>query len=226
MTRHTPTVALPLLLAALLLAACTKDSYEQGTGELSLTQADFVELPTNSEGYATTAVTDDEVTYQLTTPIHQGNVSWVAKPDTFYRAALYYNKVDKHAAQPVSVSRVNTLRPAVLNDNEPLLTHPITLESVWTSKQGKYLNIGFYLKTSDTSASGLKHTLSVIDKGTVTHPDGTVTALLHFYHNQADIPQYYSNKYYLSVLCDKMTCDSIRLTVNTYDGEVVRTLKR
>ena len=60
----------------------------------------------------------------------------------------------------------------------------------------------------------------------MTHPDGTVTALLHFYHNQADIPQYYSNKYYLSVLCDKMTCDSIRLTVNTYDGEVVRTLKR
>ena len=89
MTRHTLTVALPLLLAALLLAACTKDSYEQGTGELSLTQADFVELPTNSEGYATTAVTDNEVTYQLTTPIHQGNVSWVAKPDTFYRAALY-----------------------------------------------------------------------------------------------------------------------------------------
>ena len=52
-----PFSAVLSLLVAALVAACTKDSYDQGTGELSLVQADFVELPTNSEGYATTAVT-------------------------------------------------------------------------------------------------------------------------------------------------------------------------
>ncbi|MGN0220980.1 MAG: hypothetical protein ACI4BA_02510 [Prevotella sp.] len=217
---------LSLLGMALLTAACTKDSYNQGTGELSLVQADFVELPTNSEGFATTAVTDDGNTLQLTTPLHQDNTPWIAKADTFYRAALYYNKVDESTAQPVSVSSIPTLRPVQLKEDETILTHPITLESVWKSKGGKYLNIGFYLKTSDTSSSGLKQTISVIYEGTVTHPDGMVTAHLRLYHDQADVPQYYSNKYYLSVLCDQLVCDSVRLTVNTYDGEIIRTLKR
>lgn len=223
--RLTP-IVLSLLGMVLLTVACTKDSYNQGTGELSLVQADFVELPTNSEGFATTAVTDDGNTLQLTSPLHQGNASWIAKADTFYRAALYYNKVDESTVQPVSASSIPTLRPVVLKEDEPLLTHPITLESIWSSKKGKYLNIGFYLKTSDTSSSELKQTISVIHEGNVTHPDGKVTAHLRLYHDQADIPQYYSSKYYLSVLCDLLTCDSIRLTVNTYDGEIIRTLKR
>ena len=60
----------------------------------------------------------------------------------------------------------------------------------------------------------------------MNHPDGTTTAHLRFYHDQADIPQYYSNKYYLSVLCDQLVCDSICIVVNTYDGEMTRTLKR
>ena len=221
-----PFSAVLSLLVAALFAACTKDSYDQGTGELSLVQADFVELPTNSEGMATAAVTDDGHTYQLTTPLHQGNASWIAKADTFYRAALYYNKVNENTAQPVSVSRIPTVRPTLLDADEPMMAHPITLESVWKSKGGKYLNIGFYLKTSDTSASGLKQTISIIHEGTVTHPDGTTTAHLRFYHDQADIPQYYSNKYYLSVLCDQLACDSICIMVNTYDGEMTRTLKR
>lgn len=204
-----------IALAAAVLAGCTTDSYDSGTGYYSLMRADFVEAHSAADNTIDYIVTDagDRL---LLSP--RTSASWIEKADTFYRAIAYYNPAGSDAAEPLSLSSVPVLVPVKASNYESISTDPVRTESLWMSANGKYINMGIYLKVGQIDEGAELHAIGIIDDGTVTNPDGTRTARLRLYHSQGDVPEYYSSKYYVSIPCDRITADSVAVTINTYDG--------
>ena len=206
-------------VVAMTLAACSADSYDEGTGAFSLTQADFVELHSAAKGVADRAVTDDGRTLTLAPPL---SAEWLTTPDSTYRAVLYYNLTDGNRAETVAASQVPTLRPRPLEEGDVAHTDPVRFESMWMSAGGKYLNIGMYIKTGRSGDGGALQTIGMIDDGTTDNPDGTVTANMRLFHDQGGVPEYYSSRLYVSMACRDIAADSISVTLVSYDGTVNR----
>lgn len=211
-----------LTLAIAALTACERDSYDKGTGAYSLTTADFVEAHTDADRLVGSAETDGGQQLTLTQPLAP---AWATVADTTYRAILYYNQAEGSRVQPLSITQVAVFTPKPRAELEQVKTAPLTFESAWMSRGGKYLNVGFYLKTGEVAGDDRpRHTLGVVGDGTRQNADGTRTALVTLYHDQGGVPEYYSNKYYISILCSDCECDSIALSINTYKGMVVKTV--
>lgn len=208
---------------ALALTACETDTYEKGQGEYSLTQADFVTAYTAADKTVATVLSDDGTPYTLTPPQQP---SWATVPDTAYRAVLYYNKVSETTAQPVSLSLIPTLIPRPDSLFKDKKTDPVTLESVWRSKNGRYINMALYLKVGQTSEPNLTQTVALMAEDTLVNADQTRTITLRFYHDQGGIPEYYSQKYYLSIPTDSIQADTLRLIVNSYEGEISKRVNK
>lgn len=211
-----------LLIGTLLLTACEQSSYDEGTGELSLTQADFVEAFTDNHGATYKVVVDDGEEMMLTAPVTRKGM---LRPDTTYRAILYYNKTSALQAEAVSWSAVPTIVPTPLSEVKEMKTDPISFESLWMSCAGKYLNLGCYLKVGDTQGEQQKHTLGVVLTHKQRNDDGSSTAYLTLYHDQGGVPAYYSSKFYISIICSSLNCDSVCLTLPTFQGELVKRVK-
>lgn len=92
----------------LLLFSCETDSYEKGQGKYSLMRADFAELTVNSQQQGVGFVTDEGEQLALANPL---TASWITRPDTTYRAIVYYNKVENGRAEIVSLGRMGVLSP-------------------------------------------------------------------------------------------------------------------
>lgn len=212
---------LTFIAVALAFAACHNDSYETGQGTYSLTQADFVEAHTLSIGLVTSVVTDEGLSFSLSKPVQ---AKWASNGDSAYRALLYYNNVGDGVAEPISMSQVPTLHPAPLAQNETIKTDPVKFESAWVSKSGKYLNLGLYMKVGKSDNDSAHQTIGMVYESTTTYDNGRRTAHLRFYHDQGDVPQYYSSRYYVSVPCKDIDADTVEVSVFTYDGVVVRSL--
>lgn len=202
------------------LASCQTDSYDKGEGELSLTRADFVVAHANNEKKIDQVVTDDGQTLTLQTPT---SAKWITTADSLYRAVLYYNQretTDK-TVEPVALSQITTLSPLPLEKfKEGIKTDPITFESIWKSRNGKYINIGMYLKIGQIDNNEVHHTVGIAMEKVQTNADQTSTAYLTFYHDQGDVPEYYSSKYYISIPCNEIKADSVCITINSYKGIV------
>lgn len=202
------------------LASCQTDSYDKGEGELSLTRADFVVAHANNEKKIDQVVTDDGQTLTLQTPT---SAKWITTADSLYRAVLYYNQretTDK-TVEPVALSQITTLSPLPLEKfKEGIKTDPVTFESIWKSRNGKYINIGMYLKIGQIDNNEVHHTVGIAMEKVQTNADQTSTAYLTFYHDQGDVPEYYSSKYYISIPCNEIKADSVCITINSYKGIV------
>ena len=202
------------------LASCQTDSYDKGEGELSLTRADFVVAHANNDKKIDQVVTDDGQTLTLQTPT---SAKWITTADSLYRAVLYYNQretTDK-MVEPVALSQITTLSPLPLEKfKEGIKTDPITFESIWKSRNGKYINIGMYLKIGQIDNNEVHHTVGIAMEKVQTNADQTSTAYLTFYHDQGDVPEYYSSKYYISIPCNEIEADSVCITINSYKGIV------
>ena len=96
------------LAFALIVTACTIDAYDKGEGELSLMRADLVLGFTDSERCVREVETDEGERLTLTAPLR---MSWMERPDSAYRMALYYNKVEDHQAETVAFGRVGVVVP-------------------------------------------------------------------------------------------------------------------
>lgn len=209
-------------MAVVALAACETDSYESGEGSLSLTRADFVELYTDSRAAVSRVVTDDGELLSLSaTPVPE----WVNRPDTVYRAVMYYDREGDGAATPVSIAPVPVLTPVAVEKFETVCTDPVRFESLWTSGSGKYLNIGMYLKNGTPGDADSHHTIGVVLDGITRNGDGTNTARLRLYHDQGGVPEYYSTRYYVSISGKAVDADSAAVTIVTYDGTVERRVR-
>ena len=215
---------LPIVLFAFVLSSCTKESYEQGDGQYSQLTADFAELTVNSRKQGVSFVTDEGVRYILQQSV---TASWIKTADSIYRATIYYNKVEEHTAEAVKVINMPTLIPrdASLYKRQP--QDPLGVESCWVTTNGKYLNMGLLLKNgrNDEGAEGT-HALSLVCDEVHLNDDQTRTAYYRLLHEQGEAPEYYTNRRYVSILLPtKDRPDSVRLTIQTYDGPVVRKFK-
>ena len=212
------------LIISLLLVfvSCEQDNYEKGEGSYSLLRGDFGEIKVNDDCQAISAITDDQDQLTLKDPY---SAKWIATPDTTYRCILYYNKVGTEA-EVVSLAQVPC--PAIIPLNkfeQEVRTDPVKLESIWLSKSGKYLNLSLQIKTGlsdDTTA--VQHLAFVADT-LLVNPDETRTLYLRLHHDQGNVPEYYSTQSYASLLTSNMPADSVRLTINTYAGLIVRTFQ-
>lgn len=205
-----------------VVSACSSDSYESGTGTYSLTRADFVEVHTVAPRTADYVMADDGSRLVLAAP---KSADWMEKSDTLYRAVMYYNLTEDGRAEVVSLAAIPVLRARPGEEfEEGVITDPVKFESLWLSASRRYVNIGFYLKNGTAEGSQAIHTIGVADEGTVGNADGTHTAVYRLYHDQGGVPEYYSSRYYVSIPCETIDADSVRLLINTYDGEIERVI--
>lgn len=212
-------VILPFYLFTFLFFACETESYETGQGKYSLTQADMCELMVNHQKQGASFVTDEGDAYTLK-PSY--TATWIETADTTYRAIIYYNKVDASQAEAVSIGEIPTLIPHEYWKFEDLQQDPIGVESAWLAKSGKYLNLGLLIKTGRINDKELPHSVGLAQDTLLTHPNGRRTAYYRLLHSQNGIPEYYTNRRYVSILLPTQHPDTIRLQIETYDGPLER----
>ena len=214
------------LLVIILVASCTQDAYEKGEGTYSLMRGDFAEANVNSNREVTSITTDDGEILPLTT---LATAQWISRPDTIYRCMLYYNKVEaadgKPAAEVISLGRVPCLYvKSLISFEKTYKDDPVKFESIWNSKSGKYLNLHLQLKTGYTEDSTAVQKLDIVTDSLISYPNGRRTLSLMLYHDQGNVPEYYSTQAYVSIPTTGLAVDSIRLYLNTYSGPVIKTL--
>ncbi len=207
-----------LLTAAALLTACEQDTYDKGDNSLSYLRADFVEAAVNSQKEVTAVTTDDGDRLQLTRPM---TATWIERQDTTYRAVLYYRtNAGEGMAEPVSLSHISTVSVKAADKIKGgMKTDPVSMESAWLSKNGRYLNLCLLVKTGTVEGESVAQTLGMARDSTVTAADGRKTSYLRLYHDQGTVPQYYTQRLYFSVQVAGMA-DSLVMAVQTYEGEI------
>lgn len=210
----------------LFAVSCTQEVYEKGDGEYSLMRGDFVEAHVNANKQIVSMTTDDGDQLPLSDPY---SAKWITKGDTTYRCMLYYNKVEKSKgqfeAEVISIGQVpcSIVQPLKEFDKE-FRTDPVKFESMWLSKSGKYLNVYLQLKTGVTEDTSAVQQLAFLTDTIMTYANGARTHHLLLHHDQNRVPEYYSTKAYVSIPTSQLTADSVRISINSYSGLVVKTL--
>ncbi len=212
-----------LIAAACLAAACQSDGYETGDGRYSYLRADLVEAHTAGAGTVTTVTTDEGERLTLASPLTAG---WATTPDSAYRAILYYSRTDgtSTTVEAHTIAAVAVCRPREAATFSKIVTDPVTFQSMWTGADGRYVNLALDLKTGTADTQDARQTVGIVLDSTVTRTDGRTVAFLRLYHDQGDVPQYYSSRTYLSIPTANIKADSAALTLVTYKGTVMRTV--
>lgn len=200
-------------------SSCTTDTYDKGEGELSMMRAELVEAHANGDKLIDWCMTDESERLVMTQP---QKVSGVQTADSIYRVMLYYNKVEK-GADIIAAAIIPTLAPHRIKD---MKTDPVRFESMWMSTSRRYLNMGLYLRTGETGNDKKHHTIGINLDTLIRNADGKRTAYLHFYHDQGGLPEYYSQRTFLSIPTDSIDADSVCLRVNTYQGVTEKRFKK
>lgn len=217
-----------------LLVACGNDPYDTGDGSLSYMRADFVEVSTNSSAEAVSAVSDDGKHLTLSPAI---GADWLTAKDSVYRALLYYNVAEGMDADFVSEATVKPIAvgsiivPNIINASSGNRTYPVDpvmLESMWMSKNGRYLNLDISVKVGIKDGKIGSQSIGVVYGGSYTVSDGSVVHRLVLAHGQNGVPEYYSSQVYVSIPLYRMPhaiakADCIEITVNGYGGKVTKT---
>lgn len=220
-------ILLPLVFA---LFACENEVYDTGDGPLSDMRADFVEAQTDADARMASVETDDGERLYLTGAV---TVGWMERPDTVYRALLYYNKVEAdggtYRAEPLGIQQVLVpLVTAVEALKDGLKADPLDFVSSWKSANGKYLNLELGVKTGTVDGSYGTQTLGLVCLGVDERADGTRLVRLALYHDQAGVPQYYTATVYLSIAVSRLPIeptegDEVSVDIETYGGTLTRT---
>ena len=204
---------------SLLTSSCTTDTYDKGEGDYSLLCAELVEAHANSDKQLDWCLTDESEQLMFTEPV---KASGIQTADSMYRALLYYNKVEE-GIEVVSIGLVNTIFPRRIKE---MKTDPVRFESMWMSTSRRYLNMGLYLKTGNATKKDQHHTIGLNIDTLILNGDGTRTARLTFYHDQGGLPEYYSQRSYISIPTDSIDADSIYLRVYSYEGVKEKRFKK
>ena len=203
-------------------ASCSNEGYDTGDGKYSYLTADLVLLHTNSAKNITALTLDDGTRLQFASPFV---AEWAAVPDTVYRALLYYDK-PASAAEAVTargVSQVPVVGVVDASTVTDLKTDPLGIESVWVSKNGSFVNMSLLLKAGSVD-DDTRQSIGLVCEGRSVDADGTRHIALRMYHNQNGMPEYYTVQRYMSVSIDALQADVVDLRVNTYDGEITKSI--
>lgn len=213
-----------LILLALVFTACENETYDTGDGKYSYLRADFGEIRTGAAATAIGGTTDEGETLLFSSPY---TTAWAAKADTTYRALIYYkyNNVETDKVEPQAISRVPVVKVYYTARPDTVKFDPLTLESVWMSKNKKYLNIAVILKTGQAEGIDALQTIGLMYENEATLPGDKRELRLRFIHNQAGVPQYYSSRTFVSLPLKNISADFIAISIPTYDGWISRTLQ-
>lgn len=221
--------SLAVIAFLITLTACTSESYDAGDGPNSYLTADLVLLHTSQDKSVRSALLDDGTTLQFSNPFAQ---EWLARPDSVYRALLYYDKTVATSATAdsnptaTSIVRARSVRPVPVlrpvEDMKTLRTDPVGFESLWMSKNKSYINLSLLLKSGKAEGDEALHALGVVSDGTTTDAAGSRTLHLTLYHDQGGVPEYYTVQQYVSIPTQLLEeADTVELTLNTYNGKKV-----
>ncbi len=210
-----------ILFSMFFLVGCETESYDTGQGKYSLMQADFVELTVDAQKQATAFITDEGEQYRLTAP---ATASWIQRPDTTYRAIMYYNKVGEGTAEKVSMGAMGVLFPIDHWRFKSKPQDPLGIESIWLTKNGKYINMGLLIKNGRIDDEEGVHAIALCRDTVLVNADKSRTAYYRLLHDQGDAPEYYTNRRYVSILLPADRPDSINLSIPTYNGILQKVL--
>ncbi len=201
-----------------VVSSCSSDVYDKGEGKYSLMRGEFAEAIVNDDKLVTKVVTDAGDELSLSAPY---TAKWIMKADTIYRCMLYFNKVG-NKAEVLSMGQVPCVAITLLeNLKTPMMTDPVKFESSWMSETGKYLNLSLLLKTGTSDDSTAAQSLAIVSDKLIVSSDKKRMRHLILYHDQGNLPEYYSTKVYLSIPTHKIDADSVRISINSYEGEVI-----
>ena len=213
---HTIAVA----VVALLSVACTNDSYDSGDGNFSYLTAEMVLLHTGSDMKAVSATTDNGENLTLANPFQQ---EWMTRPDTVYRALLYYDRTGEPEVKVRSVARVPVLHAVEASRVADLSDSPVGLESIWQTAGCDYVNLSLLLKSGKADGDNMQ-TIVLADDGVAVDATGKRHARLRVVHDQGSVPEYYTVRQFVSLsLADYAHADSVDISVNTQKAIVGRT---
>lgn len=199
-----------LLLCIFMVAGCSDDD-----SPLPPYRQELCEILTDSQGNATILRYDDGEEHPITNP--QTNLV----PDSIYRAlALVEEEADGltlHGLSAVAAPMPRRYVPSELH------TDPVEVVTAW--KVERYLNLRLAVNRSNETP----HSLGFADKGILKNDNGTCTQLLQLLYDNHNDGQYF--RYETNVSCPlysltsdlRKGIDSIRITVNTYEGTFAMT---
>ena len=216
----TNTGRLPLLIvvfALLFFSSCTNETYESGDGTYSYLKAEFGEV-TTAEAESVVSFTSDDGDEMHFSPAY--SAKWAEKANTSYRALVYHDHVEQGTTQVLAMAEIPVVKPLVTLRPDTLLFDPVILNSAWVSKNGKYLNIGFAVKTGVADDKDLLQAIGIWREKEEKNADGTKDLYLRITHKQNGIPEFYRSEGFLSIKINETDAARIHLAVNTYDGEV------
>lgn len=211
-------------VSLLVMIACEQDVYDKGEGEYSLMRADFVDAHAGQDRYIDYVITDDGDSL-ATKP--RFTASWIQTADSVYRILLYYNSSNVHEAEVVQVGQVLTATPKDPSRIKGAVkTDPLYVESVWTSRNGRYMNLRLRVLTGINQAEEpVGQVFGMLDEGVKeNYSEGRNAHCLRLYHNQNNQPQYYSHIVFLSVPLSQVRAGVVVLRANTYDGEIEKVI--
>lgn len=223
--------SLAVIAFLITLTACTSESYDAGDGPNSYLTADLVLLRTSPDKSVRSALLDDDTELLFSNPFAQ---EWLARPDSVYRALLYYDKTVATSATAASnptatsivrarsVRPVPVLRPVEAAKVDAMRTDPVGFESLWLSKNKSYINLSLLLKSGKAEGDEALHALGVVSDGTTTDAAGSRTLHLTLYHDQGGVPEYYTVQQYVSIPTQLLEeADTVEIILNTYNGKKV-----
>lgn len=224
--------SLAVIAFLIALTACTSEAYDSGDGQNSYLTADLVLLRTFPDKSVRSALLDDDTELLFSNPFAQ---EWLARPDSVYRALLYYDKTEattdaaagngttaKTIVRARSVRPVPVLSPVEAAKVDAMRTDPVGFESLWMSKNKSYINLSLLLKSGKAEGDEALHALGVVSDGTTTDAAGSRTLHLTLYHDQGGVPEYYTVQQYVSIPTQLLEeADTVEITLNTYNGKKV-----
>lgn len=213
---------LTVLFSSFVLFSCMQDGYETGEGEYSLLRADLVDVHVNGERRVDYVLTDDSDSLRTQRPF---TVGWIETADTTYRALLYYKLKDGNVeGYSMGQVLVPNIKP-VSRFKGGMKTDAVHLTSLWRARNGRYLNMRLRVMTgSEEGAEPHKQAFGCSSDTLITHADGHRTLYLRLYHDQGGQPEYYSRDVYLSIPINHVEADTLVVSMQTYDGLIVKKL--
>ena len=206
-----------LIAIILLFVSCHSEPYKTGDGKYSYLRSDFVEAHTSAAGVFDYVVTDDGDTLSVRPPL---KASWAQTPDSLYRCLLYYTHTN-NCIEPIFAQSVLVVSYKNSAEFDTVFTDKLIFESAWISRNRKYLNVGFSVKTGNDGTTNRAQQIGLVCDSIVNRTNGRKDMYLRIFHNQNGVPEYYSSKGYMSLpLQGTSAGTTIHLTANTYNGKV------
>lgn len=205
-----------LLMALIGMASCQNEGYDTGDSEYSYITAELALLHTNSNKAVAYATLDDGSSLQFASKF---TTKWTDKVDTVYRALLYYDKAldGSTTVKARGVTQVPVIGVVKQEDVKNMCTDPLDIESVWMARNKTFINLSLLLK-SGTTESDNQQSIGLVELSRSVDADNRKRVILQVYHDQGNVPQYYTVQQYASIDLTKLDANIVEIQANTYNG--------